>query len=245
MFELKNKIVLSSLLLVYVVCYSQKNTTCINEVFAIEEKNSIRNFNEIDKTYRLDYALKTIDWENQIINSHVRAYKNKDNMHFYSDQGVIYQDEKEIYMVLPIQKIVIVNTSPKDINHLKVKDDFYEFRKKFLDSAEVVECKIIPQSPDIKVLELKINNDLGGVLHLKSMIYKYDVKAQKILSIDMFYNDKYKVKEMQITFNEVGLTDKYKFNSARKYVVDRNGKLLAKYGDYELVDNRNKKEKKN
>jgi len=223
--------------------YAQKNNECITELLKIEEKNSIKNFKEEDKVFYLNYVVTTTDWEDQVIVSNVKVYKGKDNMHFFSEQGQIFQDDNDVFVVLPIQKIIIVNATNKELNNVRLGNDFYQFRKSFLDSCEVTKCEVSLKNPEVKTLELKVHHDMGGLLHIVKMSYKYNTKTEKIISTVTTYNKDYKVKRVEMIFNEINLSYDYKFNKARRQVLDKSGRLLPKFKGYELMDDRDKQKK--
>ncbi len=223
--------------------YSQNINACKTELQKIEEKNSIKNIKDENSVFYLNYKVRTTDWDNQTVDSNVKVYKGKGNLYFFSEQGQMFQDEKDFFLILPIQKVVIMNSTNKEMASAKFGNDFFQFRKGFIDSCEVVRCETPPQTPDIKILEMKVKDDLGGKIHVKKMIYKYNVKTEKIISTVSEYSKDYKVKKIEMVFNEVDLNNDYKFGKARKMVLDRNGRLLAKYKGYELVDDREKQKK--
>lgn len=218
--------------------HAQKGKECIDEVLKLEEKNTIKNFNEDDKALNINYTVKTTDWENQTIVSNIKVYKGKNNTHFFSEQGIIFQDEKDVYMLLPIQKLIIINSTKKELYNKTLSDDFFELRKGFLDSCDVVKCESSVQNPFVKILELKVTKKVDESVQITKMIYEYNTQTEKIESTKIFYNTGFKVKSVVIIYKEINLQSDYKFGSSRRYVFEKNNRLLPKYKDYELVDNR-------
>jgi hypothetical protein len=238
MMNVKSSLVLLMLFLVSGLRAQQKNP-CIEEVVKLEEKNTVTGFTDESKALYVNYTVKTTDWENQTIVSNVKVYRGKDNTHFYSEQGLIFQDEKDVFMVLPTQKLILVNSTRKELYNQKLSDDFYKLRRAFLDSCEVVRCESNSANPGLKTLELKVKK-ADPAIQIVKMIYEYNTETGRILSTKIYYSSDFKVKVINITYNDISLESDYKFAHARKYVLDKNNRLLPKYSDYELVDNRGK-----
>lgn len=237
--------IMAVLTLLYSSSFAQNNKECVAEVLKIEEQNTYNKaVQNPSAVFYMNYMVSTTDWDNQTVNSNVKICKQNEFVHFFSEQGQIYQDGKESYCVLPIQRVVIMSTMDENLKNFTVGDNFYEFRKTFFDSCQVVRCEVVSQKPLTKILELKVLKDFEGMINIERIIYKYDVQSSKLLSVTTYYNKKYKVKKIDITINEINNNYTYTFNKARRYVLDKNGKILPKYNGYEIVDNREKKKKK-
>jgi hypothetical protein len=220
-----------------IAAMAQNGKQCIDAVLKLEE-NTARDFTDENVVY-MNYSVKTTDWEGQIVSSEVKVYKGKDNTHFFSDQATIYQDKKDVYMVLPAQKLVIVNSTKKELYDQRLSDDFYELKKELLDSCEVLKCDSSSQTPGLKILELKSKGNLGPEVKVNRMIYEYNVVTKKIERASLFFNDDYKIKQIVVTYKDTNKHSKYVFGNTRKQVLDNSGQLLSKYKGYQLIDNRN------
>jgi hypothetical protein len=222
------------------VILAQSNNDCLKEVVALEEKNNYSNDTSItNKNIFISYSVKVTDWDDQIVVSNTKIYKKNEYMHFFSEQANIYQDAKEAVMILPQQRVAIINSTNKELLNTKINDAFFDMRRKFIDSCEVVRCDNVGK---IKTLELKVKKN-DGSHNIASMIYEYDTDLGKILFVKINYNKDFKVKQIQINYKDFNLNSTYQFASARKYLVDNNGKLLPKLKGYEFVDNRDQKKK--
>lgn len=228
------------LLLQQHISIAQNNRECLKEVIALEEKVNFRNDSSIkDKNIFISYAVRVTDWDNQVTVSNAKIYRNDEFMHFFSEQANIYQDTKEVVMIMPQQRMAVISSTTKELNNTKINDAFFQMRRKFLDSCEIVRCDLVGAK---KVLELKVKK-ADRTNNITSMVYEYDLEKGKIESVKVNYNADYKIKQLQITYKEFSLNSTYQFANARKYLVDKNGKLLAKLSGYELVDNRDQKKK--
>ena len=210
---------------------------CIEEVLELEEALYSKKYVEGEQPVYLNYNIKNTDWEGKIVNSNVKIYRDYQNLHFFSKEVTIYQDNEDVLMVLNNQKVVMREKAPKDLTKKGHSDEFIELRKKFLTSCEVVSCT---EEKSIKTLILKSKNDMNGALFINKMIYTYDKNAQKVLSTAIYYNKGYKLKEIVINYNEIDMKSTYKFGKSRQYVLDKKNGLLAKYKGFELIDNTKK-----
>ncbi|HEY9084003.1 MAG TPA: hypothetical protein VIN73_11765 [Vicingaceae bacterium] len=224
--------------LIFCVGFIQQNSDCINEILKLEEKIYAKKYTEKDKPTFLSYSLKTIDWENKTVNVDVKMYRAYNNMHFFSNQTDIYQNEKEMIMVLKLQKLIVLENSNEEIMAKGLNEDFLAVKRNFLNQCELVSCAAIDSDKEVKRVELKVNDDMNGALFIDKMIYKYKPASKEILSNSTFYKKGYKVKQIDIKYNKLDLEHTYKFNNPKRYVMDAKENLLSKYAGYELIDNR-------
>ena len=72
----------------------------------------------IDSKYILE---KMTDYKDaQVTVSNAKIYKNDDYMHFFSEQASIYQDPTEVVMIMPQQRMAIINSTTKELNNTKI-----------------------------------------------------------------------------------------------------------------------------
>jgi hypothetical protein len=217
--------------------HSQDNKACLKDVIRFEETNNLRNDTALErKNIFMSYGVKVTNWDNAATLSNVKVYKLGDNMHFFSEQANIYRDEKEVVIVMPTQKLLIINSTTKEMNSYHLNDDFFEMRKAFLDSCDVVKCEAKGAN---MLLSLKVNpKKVAANIKIADMTYEYNVEQKKILSVKINYMKDYKIKQLVMTYKDFSAVSTYKFAPLRKYVMDKHGKLLDRYRDYEVVDNR-------
>lgn len=122
------------LLVVNMQGYAQNRQTCVDAILQIEDEQRKVVSNEEDVLF-VHYTVNTTDWENQVVNSEVKVYKGKEHMHFFSDQATIYQDKNNVFMILPMQKIVIISNTKKEVYNQRLSNDFYELKREFMDSC--------------------------------------------------------------------------------------------------------------
>lgn len=215
-----------------------EDKACLEAVIAYENKLLAQDWNENGKPTFISYKVRSEDWENNIIESEVKMYRNKTNLHFFSDQVNIYTDQNETFMVLKAQKMVMASTTPKTIVNTGMSDEFLIFRTKFLRTCEIESYSMIDSVKGIQQVKLKLGKEMEGMLDIKSMTYKFDSKNKKVISTAIVYESSYKLKKMTITYRDFKPTVEYSFLKARKYVLNGNGSLLEKYKGYEFFDDR-------
>ncbi len=221
------------------VSISQTKPDCLGEVRAIEEKTNFRKDTTVkDKNIYISYTVRVTDWENGVTVSNIKMYTHMQYMHFFTEQANIYRDGKEVVMILPIQKIAIINSTNSALNDTKISEGFFEMRKGFLDSCEVVRCEKVSGR---KILELKVVKD--NISSIESITYEYDAEQAKMISTRVNYNENYKIKQMLITYKDFSLNSDHKYSASRTYLMEKNGHLLPKLSGYEFMDNRDLKKK--
>src|SRR6478736_5499859 len=89
---------------------AQKNRECLDQVLEFEKHNNIEYDSLKDNNIYMNYVVKSTSWDNDVSISNVKVHKLGEQMHFFSEQANVYKSDQEVYIVMPIQKILIVNT---------------------------------------------------------------------------------------------------------------------------------------
>jgi hypothetical protein len=219
---------------------AQDKKAWLQEVLTYEKASSNSGDTSLEnKNIALSYVVKSTNWDDETSVSNVRMYKKKEQMNFFSEQVSIYQDRKEAYIILPAQKIIIINSTVQQNKSSKIGDDFFEMRKAFLDSCEIVRCEVISPISKNKILVLRNKlYDEDDAIKINTMTYEFNSDQKKIISIKMDYNEGFKIKHLVMIFKDFNTNSNYQFISPKRVIVDKNGNLLPRYQSYELVDNR-------
>jgi len=225
-------------LLIAVPGVAQQKEQCIQDILKLEEQIYLKKYLEGEKPVYIHYEIVTTDWQNKSITSKVKIYKGFNNMHFFSDQANIYQDEKDILMVLKTQKLIMRENSSEKLVNEKINDQMLFAKKQFLQSCELIKCENLATDKTLKIVELKAKDDMDGVLFIDEMTYTYNPTTNKLIKSTISYKKGYKVKTINIKYHQLDMASNYKFYKAPKYVVNKKGELLVKYAKFELIDNR-------
>ncbi|MEO6302811.1 MAG: hypothetical protein ABIP51_06540 [Bacteroidia bacterium] len=235
------KIVILTILLLGNNVFAQNGKDCVNEVVLLNELNDHKNDTALkDKSVRLSYSVRVTDWEDETTISNVKVYKKNYLMHFFSEQVNVYQDDREVLLILPLQKVALLNNNDKRLTNVKMTDAFFEMRNSFLDSCEVISCSTTDKNNKVlilKVIAKKVRDDIK----ITKITYEYNMEQKKIISVKLDYQNDYKLKQMLIVYKEFMVGAEYSFYPAKSYILDKKGNLLPKYKTYEFVDNRDKK----
>ncbi len=232
------KIIQVFLFLFIVFQVSSQNDECIKQVLTIEDSIYADKLTFADKVGFVHYKVKSEDWDKVIVESEVKIYQNQTSMNFYSDQVDIFSNESELFMVLKQAKVIMAHNSLNK-KSTKSEDEFYKFRKKFLKNCEVMSCYFSDSLKGIKVLKLKVKDDVKEYLAIKTMTYKFDTKNNKLISNSITYSSDYKLKKMEMVYINYKYLNTYNFSKPRKKVLNQSGKLIEKYKGYEFIDERN------
>ena len=207
---------------------------CINEVWEIEKQLFDWDYNKNNSTVYLNYIIHATDWDGKVETDEIKIYRNENSVHFYSRQADIFQDAKEVFIILKTQKLILKNDAPRDLIDIGISKEFKTLRELIKKESEIIECNSSSGS-SIKTLELKLQGEISENLFVEKIKYKYDLNKRKILQTTLEYRSGYKVKKIVIKFQELDFDSSYKFSrKARKYVLDNKGQPKGKYTGFEL-----------
>jgi len=212
---------------------------CLNAVIALEKKLDVSKDTALQRrNIYINYTVKATNQENETVVSHVKLFKKENYVHFFSEQAVIYMDEKEALIAVPSQKLLILNSLTKELLSKRRSDDFFELRMAFLEACIVSSCNT---NEDITTVQLKVDPraDIQGVF-IRQITYVYNSRLNKVLSVTMNYSEDYALSRLEMIYGDVDLESKHKFGPARTMAMNKRGELIERYREYELVDNRDK-----
>lgn len=234
---MKNLLTTVLLLAVGSPLFAQLNASaCVKEIIAYEDAlyQKINNQN----TVYVNYKTTAIDWDKNLASAEVKLYKNKENIHFFSDEGNLFKDSENMFLVLPTQKLIVADKVTDQMGAMNYNEEFIELRKRFLLSSELVKCEITDSIKGIKQVTLRVKEDLEGIIEIEEMSYQYDTQQGKIISTTVLYSNNYKIRKLMTTYLDFNPNSTYKFKKSNRYILASNDKLLSKYNGFELIDNR-------
>lgn len=216
---------------------AQNDRKCIQDILRIEEMNSLRNDSSAEeKNIYMNYTVKVTNWDDQLSISNVKMYKHGLKMHFFSEQVNIFMDEKEVLLVMPYQRILVLNSGSEEINSYRLTQDFFDQRKELIDSCIVEK---IESKGDARIVTLKVDpRKVDENIMITRMVYEYNLATNKILSVRVTYNEDYKIKQYVVIYNDYSQNSAYRFPPLKRQIIDKRGNVLGKYKTYEFVDNR-------
>jgi hypothetical protein len=242
-YSIRISALVSFVFLLNIVLQAQADRKCIEEILLFEDSNNLRNDSTVkNKNIYISYMVKVTDWEDMVTVSNVKIYKDENNMHFFSEQANLIQDQKEVLIVLPSQRILILNSTDKKLNNQRLNQEFFAIRKEFLDSCEVVKCENRDENNKVAVLKIRPEKT-SPAIKIRTITYEYNTSEKKITSVTVDYTADYRIKQLYMNYKDMSLASTYSFMPLKSYYMDKKGNVLPKYKDYELVDNRDKKVK--
>ncbi len=209
---------------------------CVKEIIAYEDAlyQQINNEN----TVYVNYKTTAIDWEKNSASSEVKLYKDRENVHFFSEEGNLYKDAEQMFLVLPTQKLIVADKVTEDMASTGYNDEFVKMRERFLLSSELVNCTITDSVKGIKEVTLRVKEELEGIVEIEEMTYKYNTQQKKIMTSTVLYSNNYKIRRLTTSYLDFNPNSTYKFKKSNRYILASNNKLLSKYNGFELIDNR-------
>lgn len=217
--------------------FAQKE--CLDEAIAAFKKMDTKTDSGlVGKNIFFSYTVKVTNQDNETTTSNVKIHRKDGLLNMQSEQAEIYQDNKEVLIILPAQQLVILNETNAKLNNLKMTSQFYEARYDFLNSCIVERCEV---NGDIKTLYAKVNpSGTDEALKITYVTCSYNAKKQSILSVKIDYKPEYKIKQLTTYYTDFKVIDSYEFLPVRSFYFNSKGKALEKYKTYTFQDNRKK-----
>lgn len=219
---------------------AQPLNSCIEEIKQIEAEVFQKGDSLPEgKCLYVKYTVKATDWDNETTVSNVKFFRKNDNLNFFSEQATIFQDNKDVIIVLPTQKTIIINNSPKAAGIGGLNKEIMELRNEFMDSCIVVKCSGPDPVTKNKTLVLKTKSkEYDELTHIKKISYTYNYEEKKIVNIKTEYYETYKLKEVTTYYASIKTIDNYNITPNNRAIADKRGRILPKYQGFEIMDSR-------
>lgn len=215
--------------------------SCKEDIYACEKKYKNDSLPTNNISY-LNYVVKATNWDNETTVSNVELYQDKFHLNFFSEQAKIFRDTSDVIIIVPHENIFIVSQTDKKIIDGNYGADIMSIKKELLDSSKVLKCEQL--SPTKKIIVFKTNPVQISKLNLliETITYEFDPSAKSIFSIKTTYMPQYKLKQTTVIFKKHGTSTQYAFKPIRGNFLDKRGRVLAKYKNFEIIDNRDNDE---
>lgn len=221
------------------VARPQATSNCLDDILAWEEQVYKLDLEQPNAIFGLHYSVLTEDWDGKVVRSRVKVYRSQEEVHFFSEQADIYQDKDHVFLVLHPQKLILWNDAPEEMAAGGFDEEFMAIRRSFFEESTVEVCGPAAGEPSVKVAVVKAVEDLTGTVLINRMKYRYDTQHKKLLSTEISYKPQYKVKRIVVTYEGLYPHAQYDFGGAAwKHVLKPDGNPLAKFSNYQLMDNR-------
>ena len=154
----------------------------------------------------------------------------------------MYKDQQEGYLVVHPQKKILIFSSKENSRtqeDLKIVSSFQDSVFVFMTEKE---CKVIKENNivikrGVFTPSLAMNRKIG----LTKIVADIEPESGKVLKIENFFEKPSKYQWQEMVYHEVDLKYKGKLpKNARDKVFSTSNALLAKYQNYEIIDQRKK-----
>ena len=245
---MRNRTLYSTLLIgfliVRVISYAQYKSVS-NEK---ECKKLVRSFyakmNENKKEGHIKYKYSSTiiprDKRQEIQKSESIIMYGNDKTYFQNDLVDMYQDQKEIFVVMHQTKQIIWSYNAS--NNTNSIDPFIaqQLVDTLIGMSKVVECldeKI--EGVNYKKITVQIPYEVQNEVQMKAMVFWINPQSTLLKKTKIIYPSYHEVLSLENTFYP--LKEKFKMDNKpiKNMVFDSGNKLLDKYKYYTLVDQRN------
>ena len=214
----------------------QSDNSCIDDVIISQKKVFEITQPKGDNTIYLNYSIEITDWENTKQKTKVRLYRQGKNVHLFSSQVEMVQDEKEVFLIIHQEKTVMKKDQQDFDLDMDVLDGFKTIQEHFLKSCEVEKCKATSNNENLLVLKNSKGDSYGAEL-IDKIQYKYNPQSKIMIEVTTSYKSGYPYKQVKQRFQAIDGNADYQFGqSARAYFFEKNGKMRKRFSSYQFID---------
>lgn len=226
--------------------FSQSNDakSLMKKIEEITKKRTIAQLPIDNKIYYFKNKIKIVfsDIENSpdlIQNIEIKI--SKDQLHYITDDLEMHQDRSDLFLIVHLSKTIMHSVSrfnemfSKDINGVEILDEMFFKMTKSISLDEYV----TKSGQKIQKLVMNMDTTAQYVYHIKKVICHYSPVDNKLLITEAFFNSDYKYKKQTIWYYIENYDYKEKLETrAINYVLDKKGKLLPQYANYEYINDK-------
>lgn len=209
-----------------------------------EAYSEMRKLSEPTSGFYIEYSVNAEDWDEVCRKEVTSIRKNGDKVKVYTSGVELYQDDETMVAINHVSKSVFLTKPVKK----SVKQDQLSVFTSMLDSLfihlQVLECETICQDNKKNLTYRKISfglpeamNGSYGIQKITYWLLENDSRIKRIL---LEYTDEAQMKsldfdllELNSSYNEIPFPKK-----AINQVLDKDGKLLSAYKQFEILDKR-------
>jgi hypothetical protein len=176
---------------------------------------------------------KSFDYNKKVIVSNVKTYRNYNQMVTFSNKADMFQDDSLVVTVLKEEKTIFINRNPSKVNRM---DKQYNVKKHLYKHSSIHKFSV---KDSLAFIELTINRDSVPGVHILAFNYLYDLKKDKLIKSNTYYDMDYKLSRFLVLYQDYSLNSDFKFkDTALDYVYGFKGSLRKEYRDFKIIDSR-------
>jgi hypothetical protein len=195
------------------------------------------------KVYFMDMQVKTVyrpDYAKSDSDVRSRVYLSADKMQYESAYVSMYQDQYDAITIVHPQKLIVWN--PGEIS--QESKEMYATLSAISDTlfarSKVLVCRDIKEG-DRHLRELVLQPD-AGYTHsrkVRQVVYHYDIGERRVYKSIVYYTEDAVRRQETTTYHRLSFNHSaMPFSRAERVIRQANGKLVERYKNYELIDNR-------
>ena len=203
------------------------------------------NIPEGKKVHYYHINFQTVPADNKTYSNtsvNVKIYMSAEQVHYLSDEVLVYQDRKDAFMVAKKQGIIVRSESGLNNDNQEFLENFQVFTDSVFITSKTVGCRetINDKKEKLLIVTLEMSKEACGALNVTRITYQVNKTRNKIEKVTMYYVKGHKYKKTVLVHLETDLNAKRKMNiPVVNYLYDSNGKLYNKFKNYRYIDNRN------
>lgn len=219
------------------------NDDCLEQVKKLYARQSSMQLQD-DKILYLNYSVSSTNRSkksSETFQSKVEIYATTERFCMESDRMIVYNDSKNYVCILPQKKTIILrNAKSNGKQQKKLVDYGLALQDSLFKHTKVEYCNT---EKTYKKVKLKMDTEGEKKFNIKYLEIVINEAEEKIEKVNMTYNDKSKVQQLNYTFGEIKQdykTDKLN-KSALENIFKRGKTLHNQYSGYKVLDKRETK----
>lgn len=188
---------------------------------------------QVSTVYNPEYAKNDSDVR-------VRMYLSADKMQYESSYVSMYQDQHDAITIVHPQKLIVWNQG----GALPEQKESYASLMAISDTlfmrSKVIACRNTEENGR-QLREIVLQPDAGyrRSRRVQQVVYHYDISEKRVYRSTIFYTEESSRRRETTTYHRLNFNQSaMPFNRAERIILQANGKPVAKYSSYELIDNR-------
>lgn len=222
---------------------SDKAKECLKKIKEYTVQKNSMDLPADDEYYYLKNKVQISFWEDldmPDLTENVEIIAGNKQLHYITDDIEMHQDNNDLILIVNKTKSIIRTYPRTDFNNKGVKEKMQLIDNAFFNMIENMTYEeYLSQDKTIQKLDLKMNKKAQDIYNVKNVICHYDSGKQKLAKVELFYNKNYQYKKMTIWYFDENYDYKASLkNKAIYYALDKKGRLLSKFNDYEFTNDK-------
>lgn len=231
------------LLFITVMCVGQGLQQCKAELRSTLKAINSKEFPQGKTVYAMEYTSRTYRWGSVFptLESHATMAMANDKIIYTDDNYEMYQDLKDVFMVMHPKKMIIRSNSVIYQDREQKLNQVVSFRDTLIDRLQPTGCELVDiDGKKYKHVTLRADQVTKRKLHVEEMQFTFDQQAKTLKKVKVDYSKNHQDKMMVVEYKTMDFNaNKRLKTTAQEYVMNKSGdKPLSKYKTYQWIDER-------